>query len=147
MGRFVEGLGGCKGRRSALKEYEAAPRKATFFEGEPRTRHRHPLRFHPSIDPLQGPPRDDLVTFFESTLRFRRHKPSRWHTPCNLRVGDDSKACQKEWLVFPPWTPEKPELPIDSRVDFAKNPNQGYCNAVVAPKMGKARSAFTKYLK
>jgi peptide-methionine (S)-S-oxide reductase len=30
---------------------------------------------------------------------------------------------------------------------FAKNPNQGYCNAVVAPKMGKARSAFTAYLK
>ena len=30
---------------------------------------------------------------------------------------------------------------------FAKNPNQGYCNAVVAPKMGKARSAFTEYLK
>jgi peptide-methionine (S)-S-oxide reductase len=30
---------------------------------------------------------------------------------------------------------------------FARNPNQGYCNAVVAPKMGKARSAFTAYLK
>jgi peptide-methionine (S)-S-oxide reductase len=30
---------------------------------------------------------------------------------------------------------------------FAKNPNQGYCNAVVAPKMGKARASFTGYLK
>ena len=30
---------------------------------------------------------------------------------------------------------------------FAKNPNQGYCNAVVAPKMGKARAAFAEYLK
>jgi peptide-methionine (S)-S-oxide reductase len=30
---------------------------------------------------------------------------------------------------------------------FAKNPNQGYCNAVVAPKMAKARNAFTSYLK
>ncbi|MEY4390458.1 MAG: hypothetical protein RLZZ400_201 [Actinomycetota bacterium] len=30
---------------------------------------------------------------------------------------------------------------------FAKNPNQGYCNAVVAPKMAKARSAFSSYLK
>ena len=30
---------------------------------------------------------------------------------------------------------------------FAKNPNQGYCNAVVAPKMAKARKAFTDYLK
>jgi hypothetical protein len=68
-------------------------------------------------------------------------------TPSTLRVEDDSKACQKGWLVSPPWTPEKAELPIDSRVDFAKNPNQGYCNAVVAPKMGKARSAFTAYLK
>ncbi|MEY4078362.1 MAG: hypothetical protein RIS80_131 [Actinomycetota bacterium] len=30
---------------------------------------------------------------------------------------------------------------------FAKNPNQGYCNAVVAPKMAKARSGFSAYLK
>ena len=30
---------------------------------------------------------------------------------------------------------------------FAKNPNQGYCNAVVAPKMAKARNAFAAYLK
>jgi peptide-methionine (S)-S-oxide reductase len=30
---------------------------------------------------------------------------------------------------------------------FAKNPNQGYCNAVVAPKMAKARSGFSVYLK
>jgi peptide-methionine (S)-S-oxide reductase len=29
---------------------------------------------------------------------------------------------------------------------FAKNPNQGYCNAVVAPKMQKTRKAFTNYL-
>lgn len=30
---------------------------------------------------------------------------------------------------------------------FAKNPFQGYCNAVVAPKMAKTRQAFTPYLK
>ena len=30
---------------------------------------------------------------------------------------------------------------------FAKNPNQGYCNAVVAPKMAKARASFTQFLK
>lgn len=30
---------------------------------------------------------------------------------------------------------------------FAKNPNQGYCNAVVAPKMAKTRKAFTSYLR
>jgi peptide-methionine (S)-S-oxide reductase len=30
---------------------------------------------------------------------------------------------------------------------FDKNPNQGYCNAVVAPKMAKTRAAFTNYLK
>lgn len=30
---------------------------------------------------------------------------------------------------------------------FAKNPNQGYCNAVVSPKMAKARKAFSEYLK
>jgi peptide-methionine (S)-S-oxide reductase len=30
---------------------------------------------------------------------------------------------------------------------FAKNPNQGYCNAVVAPKMLKTRKAFTSYLR
>jgi peptide-methionine (S)-S-oxide reductase len=30
---------------------------------------------------------------------------------------------------------------------FAKNPNQGYCNAVVSPKMAKARAAFTQYLR
>lgn len=30
---------------------------------------------------------------------------------------------------------------------FAKNPNQGYCNAVVAPKMLKTRRAFTDYLR
>lgn len=30
---------------------------------------------------------------------------------------------------------------------FAKNPNQGYCNAVVAPKMAKTRAAFTGYLR
>lgn len=30
---------------------------------------------------------------------------------------------------------------------FAKNPNQGYCNAVVAPKMLKTRKAFTAYLR
>lgn len=30
---------------------------------------------------------------------------------------------------------------------FAKNPNQGYCNAVVAPKMAKVRKAFTQFLK
>ena len=30
---------------------------------------------------------------------------------------------------------------------FAKNPNQGYCNAVVAPKMLKTRNAFTPYLR
>lgn len=29
---------------------------------------------------------------------------------------------------------------------FAKNPNQGYCNAVVAPKMAKTRKAFTEYV-
>ena len=30
---------------------------------------------------------------------------------------------------------------------FAKNPNQGYCNAVVAPKMAKVRAKFTQYLR
>lgn len=30
---------------------------------------------------------------------------------------------------------------------FAKNPNQGYCNAVVSPKMAKARASFTQFLK
>lgn len=30
---------------------------------------------------------------------------------------------------------------------FAKNPNQGYCNAVVAPKMAKVRSKFTEFLR
>jgi len=30
---------------------------------------------------------------------------------------------------------------------FDKNPNQGYCNAVVSPKMAKARSGFADYLK
>ena len=30
---------------------------------------------------------------------------------------------------------------------FAKNPNQGYCNAVVAPKMAKVRKAFLHYSK
>jgi peptide-methionine (S)-S-oxide reductase len=30
---------------------------------------------------------------------------------------------------------------------FAKNPNQGYCNMVVKPKMAKTAKAFTSYLK
>jgi peptide-methionine (S)-S-oxide reductase len=30
---------------------------------------------------------------------------------------------------------------------FAKNPNQGYCNAVVAPKMAKVRKEFSVYAK
>lgn len=30
---------------------------------------------------------------------------------------------------------------------FAKNPDQGYCVAVVSPKMAKARGAFIDYLK
>lgn len=30
---------------------------------------------------------------------------------------------------------------------FTKNPLQGYCNAVVAPKMAKARAGFVDYLK
>ena len=30
---------------------------------------------------------------------------------------------------------------------FAKNPNQGYCNAVVSPKMAKVRKAFHSYVK
>lgn len=30
---------------------------------------------------------------------------------------------------------------------FAKNPNQGYCNFVVKPKMDKTAKAFTSYLK
>jgi peptide-methionine (S)-S-oxide reductase len=30
---------------------------------------------------------------------------------------------------------------------FAKNPNQGYCNAVVAPKMAKVRTKFTEFLR
>lgn len=30
---------------------------------------------------------------------------------------------------------------------FAKNPNQGYCVAVVAPKVGKARKAFEGFLR
>ena len=30
---------------------------------------------------------------------------------------------------------------------FAKNPNQGYCNFVVKPKMDKTAKAFTAYLK
>ncbi len=30
---------------------------------------------------------------------------------------------------------------------FAKNPNQGYCVAVVSPKMAKARAGFKQYLK
>ena len=30
---------------------------------------------------------------------------------------------------------------------FDKNPNQGYCNAVVSPKMAKARAGFAAYLK
>jgi peptide-methionine (S)-S-oxide reductase len=30
---------------------------------------------------------------------------------------------------------------------FAKNPNQGYCNAVVAPKMLKTRKAFLDYIR
>jgi peptide-methionine (S)-S-oxide reductase len=32
--------------------------------------------------------------------------------------------------------------------DFVeKNPNQGYCNAVVAPKMAKVRAKFTEFLR
>ncbi|MFM6963410.1 MAG: peptide-methionine (S)-S-oxide reductase, partial [Micrococcales bacterium] len=30
---------------------------------------------------------------------------------------------------------------------FTKNPNQGYCNAVVLPKMAKVRQGFAQYLK
>jgi peptide-methionine (S)-S-oxide reductase len=30
---------------------------------------------------------------------------------------------------------------------FEKNPNQGYCNAVVAPKMAKVRAKFTVFLR
>lgn len=30
---------------------------------------------------------------------------------------------------------------------FAKNPNQGYCNAVVAPKMAKVREKFREFSK
>ena len=30
---------------------------------------------------------------------------------------------------------------------FAKNPNQGYCVAVVAPKVAKVRAKFTELLK
>ena len=30
---------------------------------------------------------------------------------------------------------------------FAKNPNQGYCNYVVLPKMQKTRKAFVEYVK
>lgn len=30
---------------------------------------------------------------------------------------------------------------------FDKNPNQGYCNAVVAPKMAKTRKAFAEYVR
>jgi len=30
---------------------------------------------------------------------------------------------------------------------FDKNPNQGYCNAVVSPKMAKARAGFADFLK
>jgi peptide-methionine (S)-S-oxide reductase len=30
---------------------------------------------------------------------------------------------------------------------FAKNPNQGYCNAVVSPKMAKVRKAFSSFVK
>ena len=30
---------------------------------------------------------------------------------------------------------------------FAKNPNQGYCNAVVSSKMAKARASFAQFLK
>ena len=30
---------------------------------------------------------------------------------------------------------------------FAKNPNQGYCNAVVAPKMAKTRKAFSSFVR
>jgi peptide-methionine (S)-S-oxide reductase len=30
---------------------------------------------------------------------------------------------------------------------FAKNPDQGYCNMVVKPKMAKTAKAFTSYLK
>lgn len=30
---------------------------------------------------------------------------------------------------------------------FAKNPNQGYCNAVVAPKVAEVRKAFLSYTK
>jgi peptide-methionine (S)-S-oxide reductase len=30
---------------------------------------------------------------------------------------------------------------------FAKNPNQGYCNAVVAPKMTKTRKAFSQFVR
>lgn len=30
---------------------------------------------------------------------------------------------------------------------FEKNPNQGYCNAVVAPKMAKVRAKFTDFLR
>jgi peptide-methionine (S)-S-oxide reductase len=29
---------------------------------------------------------------------------------------------------------------------FAKNPNQGYCNAVVSPKMAKARKVFAEFV-
>jgi peptide-methionine (S)-S-oxide reductase len=29
---------------------------------------------------------------------------------------------------------------------FAKNPNQGYCNMVVKPKMAKTAKAFNSYL-
>ena len=30
---------------------------------------------------------------------------------------------------------------------FEKNPNQGYCNAVVLPKMQKVRAKFTQYIR
>ena len=30
---------------------------------------------------------------------------------------------------------------------FAKNPNQGYCNAVIVPKVTKVRAKFAEFLK
>jgi peptide-methionine (S)-S-oxide reductase len=30
---------------------------------------------------------------------------------------------------------------------FAKNPNQGYCNYVVVPKMQKTRKSFAEWVK
>jgi peptide-methionine (S)-S-oxide reductase len=77
-----------------------------------------------------------------------------YHSPEQKRIADEKIAAINashvyEWPLVTEVVPLETFYPAEEYHQnyFARNPNQPYCQAVVAPKVGKARKAFFERLR